>query len=68
MADPNLSNDEQDQIVQELDEGIHNETLEVDEEPWNELYNQLDQEHKWEVDDNLQAYADNAVGGDWNQG
>ena len=53
-----LSQDEQDQIVVQL-------AVEVETLPWEEfkeLYDELDHEHKMEVDDNLAEFADNAVG------
>jgi hypothetical protein len=53
-----LSKSAQDQIVQELDEGV--ETLPQAE--FDDLYEQLDAEHQMQVRDNIREFADDAVG------
>lgn len=53
-----LSKDEQDQIVVDLAVGI--ETL--SEEEFDDLYQQLDVDHKMDVDQDIREFADNAVG------
>ena len=53
-----LSQDQQDQIVMELAVGV--ETL--SEEEREELDDQLDDEHKMEVRDNVAEFANDAVG------
>lgn len=53
-----LSKDEQDQIVVDLAVGV--ETL--SEEEFDDLYQQLDVDHRMEVDQDIREFADNAVG------
>jgi hypothetical protein len=53
-----LRKSDQDQIVQELAEGV--ETL--PQEEFDDLYEQLDAEHQMEVRENIREFADNAVG------
>ena len=53
-----LSEIEQEQIVGDLAVGV--ETL--NDEEFDDLYNQLDVDHQMQVDDNLREFANNAVG------
>lgn len=53
-----LSSDEQDNLVGELAEGIES----LSDEEFDERYEQLDADHKMEVDQRVRAFADNAVG------
>lgn len=53
-----LSQDEQDDIVGRI--GANIETM--DDEEIDELYDQLDAEHRSQVDDSIREFADNAVG------
>lgn len=53
-----LSKDEQDQIVVDL--AVDIETL--SEEEFDDLYQQLDVDHRMEVDQDIREFADNAVG------
>ena len=55
--DDELSQDQQDQIVAERAERVET----ISEEAREELYNQLDDEHKMEADDDLAGFADNAM-------
>lgn len=57
MTQP-LSQDEQDDIVNRIGAGV--ETMDSDE--IEELYAQLDVNHKMQVDDSIREFADNAVG------
>lgn len=57
MPEP-LSPDEQDTIVGQIGEGLGT----MDEDEIEALYDQLDAEHRSQVDDVIREYADNAVG------
>lgn len=60
-----LSKYEQDEIVVELSTHIE----EMDEEEWDAKYNQLDSRHKNAVDEDVAAFADNAIGSSiWRMG
>lgn len=53
-----LSDGEQQEIVIELTEN----PAALDEDEWQEKYDQLDADHQAEVDDSISDYADDAVG------
>lgn len=58
MPEP-LSRDEQDTIVGQIGESLGRDG---DEDEIDALYDQLDAEHRSQVDDMIREYADNAVG------
>lgn len=58
MGKDRLSKAQQDGIVDDLVTGL--ETL--DEEEFDDLYEQLDADHQIEVDQSVREFADNAVG------
>ncbi len=58
MPEP-LSRDEQDTIVGQIGEILGRDG---DEDEIDALYDQLDAEHRSQVDDMIREYADNAVG------
>lgn len=55
-----LSKAEQDQIVVDLAVGVES----LDDDEFEELYDQLDVKHQIEVDQNLREFANGAVGSD----
>lgn len=58
MSPRKLSKGAQEDIVQQLEVGM--ETLE--EEEFNELFEQLDDHHKMKVRDSMREFADDAIG------
>lgn len=53
-----LSEGEQHEIVVELTEN----PAALDDDEWQEMYDQLDEQHQAEVDEAMDEYADDAVG------
>lgn len=60
MSDSKLSDDEQNEIVNQLAAGLGS----MDEDEFDSLYEQLDSAHQSEVNSDIREYADNAVGSD----